>query len=167
MLVKNIIDEDFVNYKEPSMFIAMPNCNFKCCKEQNLPIEICQNCELAKQKNIEISVIEITHRFLDNPITEAIVFGGMEPFDSWNDIEAFVLNFRYRSDATIVLYTGYKEEEILEYLKWLSVYADDGPIIVKFGRYIPNQEPHYDEILGVYLASDNQYAKRLRYEDYH
>ena len=34
-------------------------------------------------------------------------------------------------------------------------------IIIKFGRYIPNQKPHYDEVLGVNLASDNQYAERI------
>jgi hypothetical protein len=34
-------------------------------------------------------------------------------------------------------------------------------IIIKYGRYIPNQTPHYDEVLGVYLASDNQYAVRI------
>ena len=34
-------------------------------------------------------------------------------------------------------------------------------IIIKYGRYIPDQEPHYDEVLGVNLASDNQYAERL------
>jgi hypothetical protein len=34
-------------------------------------------------------------------------------------------------------------------------------IIIKFGRFIPNQEPHYDEVLGVKLASDNQYARRI------
>jgi len=34
-------------------------------------------------------------------------------------------------------------------------------VIVKFGRFIPNQEKHYDEILGVELASPNQYAKIL------
>ena len=34
-------------------------------------------------------------------------------------------------------------------------------IIVKFGRFRPNQEPHYDEVLGVNLISDNQYAKEF------
>jgi hypothetical protein len=32
-------------------------------------------------------------------------------------------------------------------------------VIVKFGRFIPNQKSHYDEILGVNLVSPNQYAK--------
>ena len=36
-----------------------------------------------------------------------------------------------------------------------------GNIIIKFGRFIPNQPSIYDEILGVTLASNNQYAKRL------
>jgi hypothetical protein len=34
-------------------------------------------------------------------------------------------------------------------------------IIIKYGRFIPNQEQHYDETLGVNLASNNQYAERL------
>ena len=34
-------------------------------------------------------------------------------------------------------------------------------IIIKFGRFIPNREPHFDEVLGVNLASNNQYAKRI------
>ena len=34
-------------------------------------------------------------------------------------------------------------------------------IIIKYGRYITNQEKHYDEVLGVYLASENQYAERI------
>ena len=34
-------------------------------------------------------------------------------------------------------------------------------IIIKYGRFIPGQEKHYDKILGVYLASNNQYAERL------
>jgi hypothetical protein len=35
-----------------------------------------------------------------------------------------------------------------------------GNIVVKFGRFIPNQEKHYDSVLGVELSSFNQYAKR-------
>ena len=34
-------------------------------------------------------------------------------------------------------------------------------IIIKFGRYIPNKQSHYDNILGVNLASDNQYAVKI------
>ena len=33
MKVKNLLDEDFVNFKKPSMFIATSKCDFKCEKE--------------------------------------------------------------------------------------------------------------------------------------
>ena len=34
-------------------------------------------------------------------------------------------------------------------------------IIIKYGRFIPDQKSHYDEILGVELASNNQYARNI------
>lgn len=33
MIVKDIIDTDFCNYKKISMFISTSRCNFKCDKE--------------------------------------------------------------------------------------------------------------------------------------
>ena len=59
----------------------------------------------------------------------------------------------------VVIYTGYKEEEILDKINVLKSYE---PIIIKFGRYVPNQKSHYDDVLGVNLASDNQYAKIIK-----
>ena len=35
MKLKNIIYEDFVNYKKISMFILTTTCSFKCEKEAN------------------------------------------------------------------------------------------------------------------------------------
>lgn len=58
----------------------------------------------------------------------------------------------------IVIYTGYYKEEIEEYIDELKMFPN---LIVKFGRYIPNHEKHFDEVLGIYLASDNQYAERI------
>ena len=57
-----------------------------------------------------------------------------------------------------MIYTGYNREEIAEQIGTL---AGEGNIIVKFGRFIPHQEPHTDPVLGVGLASDNQYAERI------
>ena len=154
MIVKEIRDEDFVNYKKPSMFIAFPSCSWKCEKECGQ--RCCQNSALAQAPNINISIDSLIERYMNNPITKAIVCGGLEPMDSWEDLQCFILNFRYYSPDEIVIYTGYKEEEIQEQLEWLKYYEH---IIVKFGRYVPKQQPHYDEVLGIKLASDNQYAK--------
>ena len=154
MIVKKIRDEDFTSYKKPSMVIGFPSCNWKCEKECGE--HCCQNSALAQSPDIDIRIDTLIERYINNPITQAVVCGGLEPMDSWNDLQCFIMNFRYWSPDDVVIYTGYKEEEIQDRLKWLEYY---GPIIVKFGRYIPNQQSHYDEILGIKLASDNQYAK--------
>lgn len=158
MLIKGIIDEDFVNYKVPSMTIMFPKCNFKCDKEcgQN----ICQNSKLANAPDIEVSYDELIERYISNPITEAIVFQGLEPMDSFSDVINLImwLRIKYKCNDDIVIYTGYNKNEIDWFINNIK---DKKNIIIKYGRYIPNQEPHYDGMLGVMLASDNQYAERI------
>ena len=60
------------------------------------------------------------------------------------------------SKDPIVIYTGYKEEELTEQIKFLQKFDN---IIVKFGRFIPDSLHIFDTVLGVTLASNNQYAK--------
>lgn len=158
MIVKEIRDEDFTNYKKPAMVIGFPSCSFKCCKEGNFPIETCQNCELAKAKNIEISVEQIVERYLSNPITSSVVCGGLEPMDSFEDLIKFISQLRRYSDDDVVIYTGFYKEEIQDKIRWLKQFSN---IIIKYGRYLPNNTPHYDEVLGVYLASPNQMAEKI------
>lgn len=157
MFIKQLVEEDFVNYKKPSMFIGFPTCNWKCEKECKR--KMCQNSSLAHSPNIEIEYGEIVKRYLDNPITKAIVFGGLEPFDSWKDLVKLIYAFRNYTNDDIVVYTGYYESEIADDIEYLRQNYDN--IIIKFGRYIPNQQPHFDEVLGVNLASSNQFATRL------
>ena len=152
MQIKGIIDEDFVNYRIPSMYIAFPKCSFKCGSA------LCQNSALAKQPIIEINPYTLVNRYINNKITGAIVCAGLEPFDSFNDLKSLVATARATTHDPIIIYTGYTEDEINEQIKWLSAFSN---IIVKFGRYMPNQQSHYDETLGVNLASDNQYARRI------
>lgn len=69
-----------------------------------------------------------------------------------------VNEFRRYTNDTIVIYTGYTEEEKVDVVKAFSAFPN---IIVKFGRYVPNQLSHYDAVLGINLASDNQYARKI------
>lgn len=157
MHIKGIITEDFINYKKPSMVIEMPYCDFKCDLECGS--FICQNSQLTSEPTIEIpDSIIVWEYYQNNPITEAIVFQGLEPFDSWDELKNFVQNFRIAWQDDIVIYTGYNKDEIEEYLNFLKNYDN---IIVKYGRFIPNFKKHYDEVLGVYLTSPNQYAEVL------
>lgn len=149
-------DLDCVNYKLLSMYIIMPTCSFKCDKECGRPV--CQNSELAHMPSKEISVLELIDIFDANPLTEAIVFGGLEPLDSSTSLLSFVMSFRYNHPHPIVIYTGYTEEEVKKKFEWITLYEN---MVVKFGRYIPDQPSHFDRVLGVKLASPNQYAKEF------
>lgn len=162
MKVKGIIFEDFVNYKKPSMTIMMPKCNFKCDRECNA--QVCQNSHLVDQENIDIDVEELLQNYYcNNPIIESIVFQGLEPFDTFDDLYNFIEIFTGYSTSDVVIYTGYNKDEIQSEIKKLSnfVKQHQNRLIIKFGRFIPDQQPHLDEILGVMLASDNQYAEMI------
>ena len=153
MKIKGLISEDFVNYKKPAMTIMFPHCNgFKC------GAEYCQNSPLSKAEDIEMDISNIVIRYLNNPITESVVMQGLEPFDSWDDLIGLVDCLRRSINDDIVIYTGYYKEEIADKITLLSKYKN---IVIKYGRYIPGQEKHYDKVLGVYLASSNQYAEKI------
>ena len=158
MKIKGIIFEDFVNYKKPAMTIEFPICkNFKCDKECGQ--QVCQNSNLINTPNSDVSITGIVKTYMNNDITKAIVFQGLEPFDSKEDLFQLIKVFREYTNNDIVIYTGYTETELdyeIETLKRLFK-----NIIIKFGRFIPNRESHFDSVLGVTLASPNQYAKKV------
>lgn len=155
MIIKALRDEDFANYKEPTMLVGFPRCTFKCEKECGL--KLCQNSDLATAPDISISCQSIVNRYITNPITSAIVFGGLEPFDSWLEMLDLIEEFRKHTPDVIIIYTGYNKEEILCKIDYLRLKHKN--IIIKYGRFVPNQDPHYDEVLGIDLVSDNQYAE--------
>ena len=158
MKLKGIVFDDFVNYKKPCMTLESPYCDFKCDKECGR--QVCQNSPLAKANNIEINVDTLIKGYIANDITQAVCFQGLEPFDTWNETYEFIYKFRrqYNIKDDIVIFTGYTEDELQGKLIQLKIFEN---IIVKFGRFIPDQESHLDEVLGVNLASPNQYARRI------
>lgn len=160
MRVKTIVDEDFVNYKKPSMFIGTISCNGKCCIEGGFPLSVCQNDGWRGCAPIDITDEVIVKRYLQNQITHAIVLGGLEPMEQFDEVLALIKTLREDFDChdDVVIYTGYYPEEISIILCMLEKYDN---IIVKFGRYIPNMKSRFDNVVGVTLASENQYAERI------
>lgn len=152
--IKGLVDEDFVNYKKPSMFISFPRCTFKCDKECGQPV--CQNGSLAAAPSVFIKIDNLVERYLANSITKAIVIGGLEPFDSPVELFTLIDGIREKTNDDIVIYTGYTENELTDKIIMLSLKKN---IIIKFGRFVSNKENHYDDLLGIKLASPNQYAK--------
>ena len=161
MRVKTIVDEDFVNYKKPAMFIGTISCGGKCCIEAGIPLSVCQNDGWRSGTPVVLSDRELCQRYLTNPLTKAIVFGGLEPFEQFKELERFIFTLRrvFGCDDDVVIYTGYNPEELSFELNVLSGHYNN--IIVKFGRFVPNSQHRFDEVLGVELASDNQYAVQI------
>lgn len=159
MELKGIITEDFVNYKLPSMFLATAKCDWKCCADAGVDSNMCQNAPMAMVPSIDISTDDIYLAFVRNDITKAVVIGGLEPFLQFEEVEALITLFRDMCESCdFVIYTGYYPDEISHEISVLSRHKN---IIVKFGRYIPNDKPVYDDVLGVTLASSNQYARKI------
>lgn len=158
MKLKGLVDEDFLQYKIPSMFIITCNCDFKCEKECGK--KLCQNSAIVELPVIELDDDELIERYIANNITKAIVFGGLEPILQFDEIVVFIDKLRNHCNIMddVVIYTGYNEEEIHKQIEFLKIYPN---IVIKFGRFIPDEIAHRDGILGIELASDNQYAKRI------
>ena len=158
MKIKGIVDEDFSQYYLPTMTIAMTRCSFKC--DELNGCQVCQNWELAHAPDIEIDNEKLIKRYINNPITKAVCAAGLEPLDQFSELITFIKDFREVSDDLIIIYTGYTDGEIrlAGQRQLLTTYPN---IIVKFGRFIMNQPHHRDELLGVELASPNQYAERI------
>lgn len=161
MLLKALVDEDFVNYKITSMFIGCHSCTFKC--DIMAGKQVCQNGALANQPNLDVSIDNIVDRYLKNPLSKAIVFGGLEPFDDILNVLSVIETLRHKgNNDDVVIYTGYTESEIENLFTDLYNTLKGFPnIIIKFGRFMPDMPSHIDPILGVQLMGDNQYAKRI------
>lgn len=159
--LKTILFEDFASFKCPTMTLSFPHCDFKCEKDAG-GINMCQNSELAHAHTHELKIDTIYEKYASNDITKAIMCAGLEPLFNDHDFEELCSLIEYfRKNGCVdpfIVYTGYNEDEVAEYVNKLREY---GNVIVKFGRYVPNQNKHYDYVLGIELASNNQYAKYL------
>lgn len=144
--------------------LAMCFCDWKCLKERNLDISICQNYQIEKQEIITKSIDSLIHQYLENPLSNAIIFAGLEPMLQFEEMIAFVDRFRVYYDCKddIVIYTGYYPEEIKEKIMALKKYSN---IIIKFGRFEMNSDTKFDNVLGIELISSNQWAERISDEN--
>lgn len=158
MRVKTIVAEDFTNYKKPSMFIGCISCGGKCCTEGGFPLSVCINDEWRNKDIVNVDNDYIITRYINNPITSAIVFGLLEPFEQFEEIFEFIKCLRDTHNCTddVVIYTGYREDELSDKIEKLSAYKN---VVVKFGRFKIGYNKHYDDVLGIMLANDEQYGK--------
>lgn len=142
--------ETFIDYKKTSMYIAFPVCSLNC--------KNCHNKELRNKNTVELDYKTIVDYILNNPIIESVVLSGMNPMDSFDDVVGLIKELRKKSNMDVVIYSGKLKYELK---KEISVLKSFSNIIVKFGEYKENDIPIYSEVLGINLASSNQYARRI------
>ncbi|MBR0423051.1 MAG: 4Fe-4S cluster-binding domain-containing protein [Clostridia bacterium] len=157
--VKEIVDENFQDYKKASMFIATVKCDFKCLKEKGMDFSICQNSKIAKLPNKKVFIPDIFQRYMNNPLTSAVVVGGLEPMLQFEEVLNLVSYFRNKNcNDDFVIYTGYYATEVANKIKLLQSFNN---IIIKYGRFIPDSNPVFDDVLGINLNSENQHAVKI------
>ena len=155
------VSENYQDYKNPTFMIITSVCDFKCCREANVDESMCQNSPLMTQIPRDIPTDNIIYLYKRSmPICQGILFGGLEPMMQLNQLYHFCKQFRDSGiEDDIVIYTGYYPEELNPHDMLLLISLKN--VIIKFGRYIPNSTPRYDEVLGITLSSDNQYAVKF------
>lgn len=159
--LKGIVWEDMVNYKKICTTLMFPHCDFKCDKE--FGTQICQNGGLAAAPSQRHDINDIMCTFAHVYLSEAIVLQGLEPLDDPLDVLTVAAALReWKFNVDLVIYTGYNKSEISQDFLDQLIATTPGRLIIKWGRYVPNQQPHYDPVLGVNLASDNQYAEVIK-----
>lgn len=160
----DIKTDDISDYKYTSMLLVFPKCSGKCknCQNGNL-----QNRD--KSKDIHIPAKSIINHYNRLKTHTAIVCAGLEPFDSLYDLQdvfrEFVISSNKRK-SDFVIYTGYTQEEVeivVNLLKNILFTNEKGMkrLIIKFGRYDEtktNNTDDIDPILGIHLATSNQYV---------
>lgn len=145
-------------YKKPSLLVPSGiSCTWKC--------EGCINKKHYKDYSMITTTIEnVLDQYKKNKIAQSIVFAGLEPFDNIIVLEKFIHYFRKFSSDTIIIYTGYEYLDLFKQLHLADFFQNlmkYNSIIIKFGRYIKNRKPIYNDCLGINLASDNQYTLKI------
>ena len=155
MHLKQIIDESVGDYKETSMLLIAPECAWKCVG--------CHNTHLLKLITKNFPDEEILERFQKNPLSKAIVLGGLEPFDCMEEVRAFLQTLRESNivnpKPTVIIYTGYDFPDIEQELIRTGLDEEmkkHDKVLLKYGGYLPGYNPTYNPLLGINLASPNQ-----------
>lgn len=154
MHLKGIVDESFAEYKEASMLLITPSCDWKC--------RGCNSRHLSQLETKNFPDEEILKRFVENSNTTAIVIAGLEPMDNVSELWNFLFSARKFFDQgtrpLIIIYTGYDLEELKKhYWSWLEAGIKQyGNVILKCGRYKADRKPYFSTVLGITLPGRNQ-----------
>lgn len=164
----DVVTDNVTDYKKTSLFLVFPYCSGKCGEE-------CQNKDLRKKKIKEFNNKDIITLYQSLNTHNAVVCGGLEPLDSFEELKQLIEDFAKFSSikpVDFVIYTGYDnlikyyfdgryrevKEDFFDLLQAWKNYAEPGSeLIIKQGKYDTNHKiPWHSKLLGVDLATNNQ-----------
>lgn len=164
----DVATDNVTDYKETSLFLVFPYCSGKCGEE-------CQNKDLRKKEVKEFNTEDIIKFYQSLDTHNAVVCGGLEPWDSFEELKQLVEDFARSSSVKpvdFVIYTGYDnlikyyfdgryrevKEDFFDLLQTWINYADPSSnLIIKQGKYDINRKTSWhSDVLGVDLATNNQ-----------
>lgn len=164
--------DNITDYKKTSLFLVFPYCSGKCGDK-------CQNKHLRTMSKTKYKNRDIIKLYQSLDTHEAVVCGGLEPFDSFDELLQLMRDFSYQDkNVDFVIYTGYdyannpgypytKENSSAYFyakdafnmlIKYWPMGTNKGNLIIKFGPYDENRinKSWHSNVLGVDLATDNQ-----------
>lgn len=145
------VRETITDYRKSTLYL----CGYICtlgCKD-------CFHNELKKNHPTTLSIEKLFTDYISTTSCDAILFSGLNWLEQIEEL--FVLIHYIRSNhinKDIVIYTGYDKHEISDKIAMLSKFDN---IIIKYGRFDATLPPRYDDVLGITLASSNQWAELL------
>ena len=150
----DVVTDNVTDYKKTSLFLVFPYCSGKCGEE-------CQNKNLRKKKIKEFNNKDIITLYQSLNTHNAVVCGGLEPLDSFEELKQLIEDFAKFSSikpVDFVIYTGYDNLTNFDLLQAWKNYAEPGSeLIIKQGKYDINHKiPWHSKLLGVDLATSNQ-----------
>ena len=150
---------DFINNKKITFnILAGISCTFKCCEANP---ELCHNYHLINETPIKRNIHKVIELYKSQQLSQNITFqGGLEVLDNIKQLLWFIYFFRLDCKDDIFIWTGYTKRECDTFIKLVHMMEWEN-IYIKFGRFIPNNTPHFDNVIGVNLISYNQYAERI------
>lgn len=172
----DVATDNVTDYKETSLFLVFPYCSGKCGEE-------CQNKDLRKKEIKEFNTEDIIKFYQSLDTHNAVVCGGLEPWDSSEELKQLVKDFAIASfvkPVDFVIYTGYDNlckryfndvycetgKDFFDLLQTWTIYANPGSnLIIKQGKYDINRKfPWHSDLLGVDLATNNQEVLAFDYQ---
>ena len=146
--IKGIIPDIFNDAPFIGTLLVANSCNLQC--------KDCLNEHLKKEKPNLMTVDNIFKEVSKYPLTQGIIFGGLEWSEQPEDLIELVKYFTLKN-YKIIIYTGLTKDKFNERCQNLFFIDFKNDFYIKYGKYNNSLKTDENIHFGINLASKNQY----------